>query len=279
MLDRSFLLLLLSSLLQVEAQSILCTTLHCFQEITSCYLDTQCAEVLNCLSKCDVDDAECPFICGMGSEAGKNEHFVALLNCMVENNCMDRYEESGSCLATDSQALNTEDYGLVSGDWWTVYGQSCGQVDQHGDWGGAHDWVPCSHARFRQLESGDWINNTTFCVGSDSVCTGDTLVTVPLVYWSSPGVLRHDYPQSEAPIVPQIEDWKWMWFSEDNNWAVVVWCGSNPMLDYNGAFVLSRNRSDGTLPPELEPVIREEVAKYGMDLDSMCLTDSTQCED
>ena len=71
MLDRSLLQLLLSSLLQVEAQSILCTTLHCFQEITSCYLDTQCAEVLNCLSKCDVDDAECPFICGMGSEAGK----------------------------------------------------------------------------------------------------------------------------------------------------------------------------------------------------------------
>ena len=77
-----------------------------------------------------------------------------------------------------------------------------------------------------------------------------------MVYWSSPGVLRHDYPQSEAPVVPQIEDWKWMWVSEDNNWAVVVWCGSNPMLDYNGALVLSRTRSDGTLPPELEPVIR-----------------------
>ena len=64
-----------------------------------------------------------------------------------------------------------QDYGLVQGDWWTVYGQSCGQVDSHGDWGGAHDWVPCSHARFLKLEDGDWINNTTFCVGSDSVCT------------------------------------------------------------------------------------------------------------
>ena len=81
-------------------------------------------------------------------------------------------------------------------------------------------------------------------------------MTVPLVYWSSPGVLRHDYPQSEAPVVPQIEDWKWMWVSEDNNWAVVVWCGSNPMLDYNGAFVLSRTRSNGTIPADLEPVIR-----------------------
>merc|ERR1712066_592239 len=109
---------------------------------------------------------------------------------------------------------------------------------------------------------GDWINNTTFCVGSDSVCTGDLLVTVPKVYWSSPGVLRHDYPQSEAPVVPQIEDWKWMWLSVDNN----------------GAFVLSRTRSDGTLPPELEPVIREELSKYGMDLDEMCLTNSTECQ-
>ena len=67
----------------------------------------------------------------------------------------------------------------MSGDWWTVYGQSCGQVDSHGDWGGAHDWVPCSHARFLQVEQEEflqveeeeWINNTTFCVGSDSVCT------------------------------------------------------------------------------------------------------------
>ena len=40
----------------------------------------------------------------------------------------------------------------------------------HGDWGGAHDWVPCSHARFIQVEEEEWINNTTFCVGSDSVC-------------------------------------------------------------------------------------------------------------
>ena len=81
-------------------------------------------------------------------------------------------------------------------------------------------------------------------------------MTIPNVYWSSPGVLRHDYPQAEAPVVPQIEDWKWMWISDDNNWSVVVWCGSNPMLEYNGAFVLSRTRSDGTLPADLEPTIR-----------------------
>ena len=129
------------------------------------------------------------------------------------------------------------------------------QTDEYGTWSGAYDWYPCSHARFLQLEDDSWINNTTYCPGSGSEC-GEVLVTAPVVYWSSPGVLRHDYPQSEAPIVPQIEDWKWMWVSEDNMWAVVIWCGSNPMLEYNGAFVLHRERTDGTIPEELKPVIR-----------------------
>jgi len=272
------LLLVASLALQTSGQSILCVMAHCLPSITQCYLDSECKAVLDCLSKCDPEDGTCPYVCGMGGEAGKNEHFLALLYCLVDNDCMPKYPASGVCLAEDSQALDTKDFSLVAGDWWTVYGQSCGQLDTMGDWSGSHDWVPCSHARFLpRLEQQDWINNTTFCVGSDSVCQGDLLVTVPVVYWTNPGVLRHDYPQSEAPIVPQIEDWKWMWVSEDNNWAVVVWCGYNPVLDYNGGFVLSRTRSDGTIPTELEPVIREELAKYGMDLDSMCLTDSTGC--
>ena len=44
----------------------------------------------------------------MGGDAGKNDHFVALLNCMVEHDCMEKYGESGSCLAEDSQALDTK---------------------------------------------------------------------------------------------------------------------------------------------------------------------------
>jgi len=253
---------------------ILCTMLHCMTEFTMCSFDAECKEVLDCLGKCDPTDSECGFACGLGTEAGQNPHFISLMQCLVENDCMDKYDELGACLAADDQALDITDYDQVAGDWWTVWGQSCGQEDQYGKWGVA-DWVPCSHARFIQVEEGEWVNNTTFCAGTDSVCEGEVLVTVPKVYWSSPGVLRHDYPQSEAPVVPQIEDWKWMWISGD--WAIVVWCGSNPMLEYNGAFVLSRNPSDGTIPTNLEGEIREQLQLYGMNLDTMCLTDSTNC--
>ena len=74
----------------------------------------------------------------------------------------------------------------------------------------------------------------------------------------------------------QIEDWKWVWISGD--WAVVVWCGSNPMLEYNGGFVLSREKSDGTLPPELEDEIKNILETFGMKLEGMCRTDSTGCQ-
>ena len=45
----------------------------------------------------------------------------------------------------------------------------------------------------------------------------------------------------------QIEDWKFVSIP-DPDWALVVWCGSNPVLKYNGAFVVSRQRSLQGIP-------------------------------
>ena len=61
------------------------------------------------------------------------------------------------------------------------------------------------------------------------------------------------------------------------DWAIVVWCGYNPVQKFNGAFVMSRSRSNGTIPAELEGEVRDQLNMLGMDLDAMCLTDSTRC--
>ena len=89
----------------------------------------------------------------------------------------------------------------VSGDWWVVKGQNCGQEG----WPGGYDWYPCQHGRFLMVDDdGNWINNTTYCAGSDSRCTSEIFVTVPNAYLVSPGVARMDYPRGEAPILPQV---------------------------------------------------------------------------
>ena len=91
----------------------------------------------------------------------------------------------------------------MAGDWWTVYGESCGQLDGHGDWSGSHDWVPCSHARFLQVEEEEWINNTTFCVGSDSVCQVSIYLSqIYLVYFppTESGYISSYFPQQNFCI-------------------------------------------------------------------------------
>merc|ERR1712183_84699 len=111
-----------------KVNPILCTMTHCLVQFTQCSLDAECMDVLNCLRGCDPTDAGCGFTCGLGTESGKNPHFIALLECMVDNGCMKKYPESGNYLAT--------------GDWWTVWGQNCGEDDDLGSWTGAYYWVP-----------------------------------------------------------------------------------------------------------------------------------------
>merc|ERR1712106_474815 len=114
-------------------------------------------DILNCLSDCEVGDAECSFTCGMGSEAGKNPHFVSLLKCMVENDCMDKYDESGSCLARDDQAMDITDYDMVAGDWFTVWGQSSGLEHMTGTRAhmpGSSSWTTRSGSTTRHIVLG-----------------------------------------------------------------------------------------------------------------------------
>ena len=80
-------LLLLAFFKATHGQGILCITTHCFLQVGSCVLDSQCYEILNCLQGCagTDDEAGCSFACGM---LDGNENFRNLLNCMVENDCI-----------------------------------------------------------------------------------------------------------------------------------------------------------------------------------------------
>ena len=63
------------------------------------------------------------------------------------------------------------------------------------------------------------------------------------------------------------------------DWAFVAMCGSNPALNFNGAFVLTRERSLGALAtlPEVELALRDTANSLGIDFDSMCESDNTNC--
>ena len=93
------------------------------------------------------------------------------------------------------------DVSQIAGDWWVVKGQNCGQEG----WPSGLDGYPCQHSRFIELSDGSWINNVTYCHGSDSVCSTPIMVVTPDVSLKLPGVVRTDYPEGEAPMRPQVE--------------------------------------------------------------------------
>ena len=67
------------------------------------------------------------------------------------------------------------DMSQITGDWWVVKGQNCGQEG----WPSGLDGYPCQHSRFIELSDGSWINNVTYCHGSDSVCSTAIIAVTP----------------------------------------------------------------------------------------------------
>ncbi len=53
-----------------------------------------------------------------------------------------------------------------------------------------------------RTESGQWINNVTYCGGKHNGCSTDIIVTIANVSMPHPGVVNHVY--TDAPLEPQV---------------------------------------------------------------------------
>jgi len=257
-----------------KANPGLCITLHCVLQTGACALDPVCLQTLECMIGCTgrPDEAQCQFECEMTTGNG-NDTFEDLLRCMAENDCFPEVPPDGYCLASAADTVQEiTSIEQVAGDWWVVRGVNCGQDDV---WLGAYDWYPCQHERYLRFEDG-WINNTTYTGGKDSVPTTGVIVTVPHATLPSPGLIQLDY--DDEPLLPQVEKWHIVSFSETDGYMMVFWCGTNPALNYNGGFVLSRTRTQNDMSEETEAGFRLVAAGLGVDYDSMCVTDNTDCQ-
>ena len=82
----------------------------------------------------------------------------------------------------------------------------------------------------------------------------------------------------DEPLLPQIEKWHLVSQPQDD-FMFVMWCGTNPALDYNGAFILSRDKTLAGIRPETEAEFRSVARSHGVDYDDMCVSDNTNCPD
>jgi len=253
-----------------------CMMEHCILQIIACRKDQECWEILNCMKNCEKETTSgtCVFDCDI-ERISNDSPYQTLMKCSVDHHCMPEQPINGKCLAEDSEAIQSiTDLEPLSGDWWVLKGQNCGQDDL---WKGGFDWFPCQHNRFTKTDNNHWIANVTFCGGSNSTCQNDKYYNVlPDIYITNPGVVRNDYPIGQAPLVPQVEDWKFI-SMPNKEWAFVIWCGTNPVLNYGGAFVISRHRSLDTMPADVEAEFNQVASRFGLEYAQMCVSDNTNC--
>jgi len=273
-----------NKMLSFNNQTGLCTVVNCGHKIAMCMTDADCRATMECSRACqDMPrnrQAMCGYICEM-TDGYENKVFEDVMLCMIEKDCLPEYPKDGECVAkSDSDAVQTlTSMKQVEGDWWSIRGLNCGYDD---DYPGGYDWFPCGHERWTEVktESGGsrWINNITFCAGSDNKCVSKGgplgIRTIANVTMPSPGVLRHEY---DSALAPQIEKWRVISMPTDD-YMLAYWCGNIPIQEYNGGLLFSRKKTS-KIPKKIEEQLAADAAKFGMDFYQMCVSDNSWCPD
>ena len=78
-------------------------------------------------------------------------------------------------------------------------------------------------------------------------------------------------------IFLQQESWRIVSWPDQGDYLLMLWCGRLPVLDYNGGIVLSRKRSDKEMPEAVRNELRQSAKSFGLDFDSFCASDNTEC--
>jgi len=255
----------------------LCVVGQCSSGVAICGTNSKCRQTIGCINTCMLDlideqdrVAQCAYLCEM-THGYENNQFKQLIDCMLKNTCMIQYPEDGPCKGSNDDALKSitsmED---IEGDWWVLRGINCGERP----YPGGYDWYPCQHERFIKSASGQWINNVTYCGGAQDKCTTDIIVTIANVSMPEPGVVNHVY--TDAPLDPQVEDWRLVSMPHPD-YALMLWCGRLPVLDYAGGIVISKHRDGSQMPAQVEAEFRKVLAQHDIDWDKTCPSDNNHC--
>lgn len=74
----------------------------------------------------------------------------------------------------------------------------------------------------------------------------------------------------------QSEDWRLVsWPHPD--YALMLWCGRLPVLDYAGGIVISRLKDDTKMPPEVLAEFKRVLSSHGLSWEKMCPSNNNHC--
>lgn len=269
-----------SNFLATPGPDLACVTMHCGLQMARCLADSTCRAAMICNARCQGkrNEQACNLLCELTYGYNSSMYHEGV-QCMVDNHCMDAAKNAssdGTCLATSEEAIkNLTDMEQVKGRWWILKGLNCGQDG----WPAGFDYFPCQYDDFVPGVTGDdmWIDHIGYCGGTNNSCITPMLRTVANVSITQPGVLKHWY--TDPALKPQTEEWRVLSFPHPD-WMLYIYCGSTPMGPYAGGSIVSRTHTHiSAIPDWVENIFKQTARRYDFDLDSMCVSDTSRCED
>ena len=239
-----------------------CLLSGCEDDMTKCFEDVQCTEMLQCLTACGPDQ-KCAFTCFYVeklSNASKN-----LLRCIEEEGCIKGPEPQEECEAPASSTL-VESFELQDfvGEWYVVRGLS----PQYDCW-------DCQKMSFGSLVDG--VLDYAYDVKPEANRTSVTFdcSVIPLNGTSS----LFSVPYSFQDAIEGVDTWYVLDRNADDSAVLIYYCGENDMLKswYQGAFVMSTTTavSDETLE-QFENALSN--SGLGISLDDFCENNLGICD-
>ena len=249
-----------------------CVARHCLLQAGSCMENKDCRASMGCSLKCmdewDSDKTSekfhiqnCTNICQF-SYRGKP--YDDIMECIGDNKCLSLPPIPSQCKAPGNITLLKKlPTSALNGSWWVVRGHHP-----------VYDCYPCQHLLFKQINSTSWIYKPTYQVylvngslgwASDPYVIPDTTAGEKISF------LYHDVG------LYHYETWWVIDEADDKSYILVYYCGNTLEWYYDGALVLSREK---TLSSSAYEKIAESFKKAtGLDTGTFCDNRTDQCTD
>ena len=248
-----------------------CIVEHCLTQSVACVEDSNCLNSLKCAKKCldswDNDTTKeklhvqnCTNKCAFSYA---DEAYEKLMTCYTNYQCISFPPIPSYCRANATtkmlKQLSIKD--LAEHSWWVVRGLNS-----------VYDCYPCQTIQFNQINSTFWDYNPLYQV---YLVNGSLkLVNQHMTIGSQPpGANNVSFVYHDVGL-KHTETWWLLDEAEDKSYFAMYYCGSTLQWNYEGALVLSRNRTLGDAAYQKISAAYKSVV--GHDLSEFCNIDTSE---
>ena len=247
-----------------------CAVQHCGMQFQGCLADEECRDFIGCASKCvqewdsdktsgKIEVQNCTSICQYSYGGDANQK---VMECIGDNKCLSLPPIPSQCRGPNNVTLLKKlPTSALNGSWWITRGYNP-----------VYDCYPCQHMVFKLIDSTSWSLSSTYQVHQADGSMKMASISYPIPDTEAGKMISFVYHE-----VGLIHDETWWLIDEadDKSYILVYYCGNALEWNYEGALVLSREKTLSS--SAYEKIAKSYKTATGLDTATFCRVKTDQC--